>query len=49
MRTNSKQYHVNTYEFINSDDGWEAGEEPKMRIYIDADEGILFSKEFKEE
>ena len=36
VRTNSKQYHVNTYEFINSDDGWEAGEEPKMRIYIDA-------------
>ena len=34
VRTNSKQYHVNTYEFINSDDGWEAGEEPKMRIYI---------------
>ena len=47
VRTNSKQYHVNTYEFINSDDGWEAGEEPKMRIYIDADEEYYFPKNLK--
>lgn len=47
VRTNSRQYHVNTYEFDNSEGSWEAGEEPRLRVYVEADEEYYFPKNLK--
>lgn len=44
VRTTSQQYHVSSYEFINQNGDWEAGEEPKLRIYVDAEDECYFQK-----
>lgn len=47
VKTTGQQYRIDSYEFVNQSGGWEAGEEPKIKIYLNAEDEYYFPKSLK--
>lgn len=47
VTTTGTRFHISSYDFVNAPAKWKAGDEPKVKIILDANDGYFFSTSLK--